>query len=214
SFEGLCRMSRLARSLLVAALAALSLALPRPRPEAPPDDAPPGRVIWLARGLGDEALLPLSVAVAARGDVLLLDADDATPHLRAFLRAYRPDRVVPVGDFRGADLARRLGVRPEGALACSRGLPLSAGLWRRLLPRAPAAVVGPPEPRAALLRSACLAGALGAPLLVVRPGDAERLRALLDDLGPRCVYVVGAARGLAGLGDRRRVELADADAVA
>src|SRR5262249_12015531 len=75
-------------------------------------------------------------------------------------------------------------------------------------------VVCPPEPRAALLRSACLAGALGAPLLVVRPGDAERLRVLLDDLRPRCVYVVGAARGLAGLGDRRRVELADADAVA
>jgi hypothetical protein len=205
------------RSLLVAALAALALALPRPRPDAPAppaDAAPPGRTVFLARGLADEALLPLSVAAAAHGDLLLLDADAAAPHLRAFLAAYRPDRVVPVGDFQGRDPATRFGVPTAGPVHCGRGLPLTVGFWRRLFPRPAAVVVCPPTPRADLLQSACLAGALRCPLLVVGPDDAARLAVLLDGLGTGRLYLVGAARGLPGLGARRRVDLADAAAVA
>jgi hypothetical protein len=157
----------------------------------------PERVVYLGGGLSPQDLVPVAAAVAAAGEngILLLDSPKATPYTRAFLSAYHPDRVVPVGTFpqRGADVGRRLDVHPGPELACEDGRP--TGLWHALFPRAARVVVCPAEPRGLLLQSACLAGALQAPLFVLRgsDGEADELRGWLTSWHTRTVYAAGDA---------------------
>ncbi len=213
-------MATFARTVLLGTLAAVVLVLAGPA--APPPDAgrpPADRVVYLARGLPDEALIVLGAALAGRGEdnVLLLDSDARTPSLKSFLDDFRPARLVPVGSFPdGVDgLEKRLGVRPAPAVAWTTGPPLE--LWRALLPRAESAVVCPAAPRGLLLQAACLAGALRAPLFVSRgdKSEAAQLRELLAGCHATQVYLAGRDENMVapppGL---RRVRLADEDAVA
>lgn len=174
--------------------------------------APPGRVVYLGGRLGHQELVPFTAAIAAADPsaVVLLDSPKAAAYTRAFLEAYRPDRVVPVGDFpQGApDATRR-------SLGSKNGRP--TGLWLALFPRAPRVVVSPAEPRSLLLQSACLAGALRAPLFVVdgTTGEADELRGWLAAWRTHTVYAVGDA--VAACREARAnhiTELADQRAVA
>jgi hypothetical protein len=214
----------LARSLLLAALAVPAFALLRGTPPPPAAPEPPpahgGRVVYVTGGMSDEGLVTLSAAVAAadRPGVLLLDSEAASPYVRAFLAAYRPDRVVAVGAFAGGvdGLGRRLGVTADAVVPWTGGGPPLA-LWRRLFPRAEQVVVCPAEPRGQLLQAACLAGAVRAPLFVLRGrlGETARLRALLGGWETRKACLVGEARKLARvLPEVETVKLRDAAAVA
>jgi hypothetical protein len=125
--------------------------------------------------------------------------------------------VIPVGTYPEgtAELGRRLGVTTAPALTWRRGPP--AALWRALFPRAARVVVCPSEPNGLLLQAACLAGALRAPLFVLRDetGEAAELRRWLVDWRTREVFVAGPAAELApDLPDVRVVPLADEAAVA
>jgi hypothetical protein len=213
----------LARLLLLAGLAGLALGLTGgPAPEGAGGRAGPaaraGRTVYLARGLSDEALLALGASVAADGAaLLLLDSDRLSPYTRAFLASYRPGRVVPVGCFPAGvvELERRLDVAAEAVVPCADGPP--EALWRELHPRAKRVVVCPAGPRGRLLQAACLAGAAGAPLVVLhgRAGEADGLRERLAGWQTRQAYLVGEAGGLVELpADIRTVRLADERALA
>src|SRR5262245_31375733 len=95
--------------------------------------SPGKRVVYLAGAMPDEGLVAFSVALAASGEpgVLLLDSTKATPYIRSFLDAYRPERIVPVGTFPDgiAALARRLGRPVEAPLPC--GVRPGAEVWKR-----------------------------------------------------------------------------------
>ncbi len=195
-------MSMYARTLLFSALAAVPFGLPEgalSRPESPPA----GRAVYVARGLSDEAMLVLTSAVAAEGrqGVVLMDSDKTSPYTKAFLAAYKPDRVVPVGSFPDGkpDLDDRLGVVTAPVVPWTRGP--SDDFLRTLFPRIHTVVVCPAAPRRQLLQAACLAGAAGAPLVVVH-GDADEA----GDLTKRClawraqqVMLVGAVDGIPNL---------------
>jgi hypothetical protein len=225
-------MLRLARSrsrLIVLALAAL-LALAQPplscrsrgvptrntteqsvRAEPEEIPAPTVPTVYLAGELADEQLIALGASLAAcePDAVLLLDAPDLSPYLKAFLDAYRPERVVPVGTFReGPDaLKARLGVAP--------GRPLERP--EELFLRAPRVVVCPKvsagrrsaldgmaAPRARLLQAAWLAGLLRAPLVSWDGSDRDTL-ALLERLARwRTTEVL-----LVGRANRLREQLPD-----
>lgn len=214
-------MRMVARSLvatLVALLGAAGPATPPARAAAPAA----GRVVYLGRGLSDEALIALASAVHAADPaaLLLLDSPTTGPHLRGFLRAYRPSKVIPVGSFSEAPeaLARRLGVPVGAPLKCRAGpAVLPEALWDLLFPRANKLVVCPARPRGQLLLAACLAGVEGAPLWVT-PGhhaDGPLLRERLRRCGAREVSLVGGARGLAGeVHGVKQTSLGDAGAVA
>jgi hypothetical protein len=193
-------MSTVARTLFFGTLAALAYGLLNTLgPARAAGGAPTERVVYLARDLPDEALVTLSATAAARGSLLLLDSARSAPYVQAFLGAFRPTRVVPVGTFPGgtSGLERRLDLRTAPVMAWPGGPPLD--LWRSLYPRAEAVVVCPAAPRGQLLQAACLAGALRAPF-VVSHGDREigTLRDLMAGWRTRRVYLVGQARDLAG----------------
>src|SRR5262245_531681 len=59
------------------------------------------RVAFFCRGLDDADLVALTANVAACNPraVVLLDNPDSRVYLDAFLRAYQPGRLVPVGSF-------------------------------------------------------------------------------------------------------------------
>src|SRR5258707_6091709 len=110
---------RLGRFLILPALLIGFVALAcRPAPEKAPGGAPADataggdRTVYLGGGLGEEELLTFSTTLAASGrpGVLLLDSPAATPYLKAFLEAFRPEQVVPVGTFAEgiSELERRL----------------------------------------------------------------------------------------------------------
>src|SRR5947209_10716792 len=82
-----------------------------PHPIAAAESA---RVVYLVGRLADEDLIALTSAVGV-GDpppVMLFDTPGTAPHLKGFLTAFRPDRVVPVGAFSDSaeERQRRLGV--------------------------------------------------------------------------------------------------------
>jgi hypothetical protein len=162
--------------------------------------APAERVVYLGGGLTAQDQVTFTAAVAASGQpgIVLFDSAKATPYTRAFLAAYRPERVVPVGTFPQGigDLAKRLDVRTAPELAWEDGRP--AGLWRALFPRAARVVVCPAEPRGLLLQSACLAGALQAPLFVLDGKEAEagELRTWLTRWHTRTVHAAGDTAGI------------------
>ncbi len=195
-------MTRFARPLWFASLAGLFLGLlSLPIPGAAPPRAPDapalalGRPVYLGHGLSDEGLLTLGVAANAHDAVLLLHSPDLSGHLRTFLAAYRPERVLPVGDFPEgrADLERRLG--PVQAPVAARS---NAELCRALFASAERVVVCPAEPRGRLLLAACLAAEEGAPLWIAhgRPGEVGELRAQLRRWGTTRAFLVGEAGGL------------------
>jgi hypothetical protein len=163
-------MQTIARVFFVGLLAGTGFALlggaDRPTPTLAANKKE--RIVYLAGGFSDEALIVLSAAVATQpGALLLIDSKPLTPYLRHFLAAYLPDRIIPVGAFPEgkADIERRLGVQVETPIACpATGPPLA--LWRIVFPRAACVVVCPAQPRSLLLRAGCLAGARGAPLWI------------------------------------------------
>src|SRR5205823_2370532 len=116
-------------------------------------------------------------------------------HVKGFLAAYRPDRVVPVGTFAeaAADRERRLGVALAPPLTWKAGPP--GPLFDALFPQAERVVVCPSQPRGQLLQAACLAGAARAPLFVLRghDGEAEELARRVAAWRPAEVLAVGEA---------------------
>jgi hypothetical protein len=183
-----------------------------PRPE-------PARIVFLAGNLSDENLITLTANVAAgtSAEVVLIDTADAVAANKAFLAAYRPERVVPVGSFPDGitDLEHRLGVKVAAPLVWKQGQPTA--LWKHLFPRAERLVVCPAGPRGAFLQAACLAGVIRAPLFVTHgeSGEADELRRRLAEWQTTEIFAVGSAvtlcRHLPGV---RLVRLADEQAVA
>src|SRR5262249_51259513 len=151
-------------------------------------------------GLSAEDQVTFTATVAASGHpgLVLLDSTASSPYLKAFLAAFGPEQVVPVGSFSDgrADLDRRLGVKTAPPISWTQGPPRT--LWRELFPKAPRVVVCPAQPRPLFLQAACLAGAVGAPLFVTHgsPGEAEELRRRLGEWGTRQVYAAGKTGSL------------------
>jgi hypothetical protein len=215
-----------ARALLLAVWSILAFGLLGVRPSAcqpariaAAETSPAARTVYLGHGLSDVALIQVGAAVAAAepSAVLLLDSECLAPYSTAFLTAYRPERVVPVGSFPdGVDeLEERLGIKLDSPVALSGDRPTA--LWRRLFSAASAVVVCPAEPRGQLLQAACLAGTLRAPLFVLEtgPGETALLRELIATWKTRDVYLVGAAKKLAAkMPEYRCIALADARAAA
>lgn len=174
------------------------------------------RDVVLAGDLSDEDRIVFTAALAASGHpgVLLLDSGRHGKSVKQFLETYRPERLLAVGRFEEpAELEERLGMKPAMVLPFSRGPP--EALWRWLFPRAERVVVCPAQPRGVLLQSACLAGALQAPLYVFREGDnVADLKRCLNHWGTREVFAVGVAvEACTDLALSRLVRLGDEDSV-
>src|SRR5262245_4364968 len=110
-------MTMPARMLTLGLLAALALA--PAAPAAPATRAVAPKVVYLAGGLSDEALIAFGAAVASRPDaLLLLDSPAQSAFLKHFLDELKPQRLVAVGSFRenGKALSHRLGVKVEAVL--------------------------------------------------------------------------------------------------
>ncbi len=213
----------LTRSTFVGSLACLAFGIiggtfvSGPTPAA--SVAPGARVVYLTRDLPEESFLTLTAVVAARQPdaVVLVDSAKSAPYLKAFLAAYRPEQVIPVGCFPDGlqEIERRLNVKIAHAIPWTRGPPET--LWNELFPHVEQVVVCPAQPRGALLQAACLAGELKAPLFVLhgRSGEAARLGEWLGQWGAREAYCVGEAeRLMAEFPDVRPLRLKNADAVA
>ena len=215
---------KIARTLLLAALAGLAFGLVEALPDSPlapnalAGPTPPARVAYVAGELSDENLIVVGSALAGSGKpaTLLLDTPASAPHLKAFLADYKPDAVIPVGWFPGgfADLERRLDVRTGHPVASGNRQPLN--LWESLDPKPPIVVICPPAPRGQLLQAACLAGSLHAPLFVMHGELGEPYNLLaLKKWETKQVYLIGKCRQLADTLPPMQVhQLADADAVA
>ncbi|MFL5342191.1 MAG: C25 family cysteine peptidase [Gemmataceae bacterium] len=167
------------------------------------------RVVYLAGRLSDEEHIVLSAGAAADGDpVLLLDTPATAAHLKAFFTAYRPTRVVPIGEFADSPAEReaRLGVSLEPAATLDT---LARKLGR--------VVVCPAEPRDQLLNAAWFAGVAKAALIVTGDSDelANKLRDRLAALQARELFAVGAAtKSVPRIDGVKTTELADGPAVA
>jgi hypothetical protein len=222
-FEDPIAMQTLARTLFFVSLTGIAFAVSFCSPSAPggilrAETAPPERVIYLAHGLSDEALITLSATIAAQGKgVLLLDSSKLSPYLRAFLAAAPPTEVIPIGAYPDGivDLEQRLNKRMPPVMTWTHGPPRE--LWRAVFPRAANVVVCPAQPRGMLLQAACLAGVLRAPLFVTHDDKDEKatLTDLLAEWQTRQVYLVGPSASLkAELRGLHVVRLPDEAAVA
>jgi hypothetical protein len=181
-----------ARTLLFALFTGLVFALVGgPVASAGEPPAPPPKTVYLAGALSHDEALVFTTAVAAADPraVILFDSPLTTPYLKAFLTAFGPDRVVPVGSFLDGidDLRARIGRTTAEPLA-------PADLAATLFPRAGRVVVSPAEPRGPLLQAACLAGLLHAPLFIMRDAeDQSAFRRTVASRNPAEVFVVGDA---------------------
>jgi hypothetical protein len=195
-----------ARTLLFALFTALTFTLVsapfparsagEPPGRADPPAARPHGTVYLGGALSAEETLAFTSAVAGADPqaVVLFDSPATTPYLKAFLAAFDPERVVPVGSFREGvdDLQARLGRPTDPPLACSAGRPRA--LWAALFPRVERAVVCPAEPRGQLLQAACLAGLLKAPLFITHDREDEAdFHRTVAGWTAREVHAVGAA---------------------
>jgi hypothetical protein len=194
----------------------------QPGPSAAPpvavSPAPePQRSVFLVGDLTEDNQIAFLANVAASGHpgIVLIDTPQFSKNLHAFLDAYEPDSIVPVGSFSGglAALELRLGRSVAPPLEYKHGP--SPALWNLLFPKAERAVVCPAEPRRVLLHAACLAGALRAPLLVTHSDRDESalIRRRLSDWQTQDVYAVGAAQLPHPAGKARVHRLADEEAV-
>jgi len=161
---------------------------------SPPLPTRPDRAVFLAGGLTEKDLITLTANHAASGHpgLVLIDAPRCQLGLRQFLAAYRPEQIIPVGSFPdGLDgLEQRLGQ----ALAVPADWERGPGpeLWRTWFPHADQVVVTAAEPRCLLLQAACLAGALRAPLWVLRGAeDRAYLSQMLGEWQTRRVLAAG-----------------------
>ncbi len=193
----LARMLSRSACLALALVVCAASASPRLSAASPQAE----RAVYLAGDLPDENLIVLSAALSAwrEDSVLLLDSSKAAPYLKAFLNAYKPARIVPVGTSAEAvhEMEGRLGIKTSSPVVWTHGPPTS--LWRSLFRRADDVVVCPAHPRGALLQAACLAGVLHAPLYVVhgRSGEEIKLAKRLGEWQTQRVYLVGKADKLA-----------------
>ncbi|MBY0525634.1 MAG: hypothetical protein K2R98_19670 [Gemmataceae bacterium] len=212
---------KLARLLSLFALGAIVLGLSgggEVSKATPPVEAPASeRAVFLGGEMSEEDLIAFTANVAASGQrgIVLLDAPRSSKHMRAFLSAYQPDRVIPVGTFPDgiADLEKRLDVRTAPAIAWDHDKPTA--LWKALFSRAERVVVCPAEPRRLLLQAACLAGVLQAPLHVTR-GDGEEFAALrrqVVEWKTQEVYLLGTYQLPKNLPNVRIIRLANEEAV-
>jgi hypothetical protein len=216
-------------ALLVCALAAALVAVPgrvpgvlppaAAAPDLGPGTAKGEKIVYVAGGLSDEDLIIAGAAVVSADPsaVLLIDTPKAARVNQAFLAAYQPKAVVPVGSFGdGGGLEERLGLKAAPPLAWKRGPP--AALWKALFPQAERVVVCPTGNRRLLLHSACLATAVRAPLYLLRgdEGETADLKLRLNVWKARTVFSAGAAAddALKGVEGVRVTPLADAAAVA
>src|SRR5579871_4340826 len=167
-------MTRKASALALVLLAAVGL---WPKAPAGPsaEVAEAGRTVYLGTGLNDEDTLVLSSAVAAADPraLVLLDGPKVAKPAARFLSALRPKAVIPVGNTGGdaEELAAKFDAKLAPVLAWKNGV--SEAMWASLFPQAPRVVVVPAESRRLLLHATCLAGALRAPLFVLRGADRE-----------------------------------------
>jgi Peptidase family C25 len=210
-------MPSFARTLLFSALAAVAFGIPQGALSRP--DATANRVVYVARGLSDEDMLVLTSAVAAEGrqGVVLIDSDKTSLYAKAFLAAYRPSRVIPVGGFPDGipDLDARLGVSTAPVVPWTRRPP--EDFLRVLFPRIRTIVVCPAAPRRQLLQAACLAGAAGAPLVVVHgdAGETEELGKHILAWRAQQIIFVGGVSDLDNIpSDMSVIRLEDEQAVA
>jgi hypothetical protein len=180
---------------------------------------PADRIVFLTSNLTPEQMIVLTANVAAGGNksVVLVDDPRTRRYSKAFLDAYRPSAILPVGAFpRGVSaLEDSLQRSLPDVVTWKRGQPEE--LWKRLVPHAQRVVVCPIQPRRLLLHAACLAGVLRAPLYAFdgKDGDESELERRLGAWGCTQVYAVGAAsRSLARPGSMKVHALADEEAVA
>ena len=127
------------------------------------------RVVFLAAGLADVELTACAAAVAAANPsaVLLADGPEAAEANRAFLAAYKPSAVIPVGPFQSGDgLEKKFGFPTAVPLYWQQG-PDDA-TRQALFPTADSVVLCPADQRRCAAHAACLAGAIKAPLLLTR----------------------------------------------
>ncbi len=165
------------------------------------------RVVYLGGQLTDEQLISFGAAVASRPEaVLLLDSPELTPHLRRFLAEFRPDRIVPVGEFveGQAGLSKRLGFTVEPIVAWSASSPVCP-LWREQFPRPESVVIAAEPSRRQLLEAATAAARHGLPLWITRRGeDGPHLSDWLGKMAIKRVSIVGEAKLKLPAGVRRR----------
>ena len=204
--------------LLVCAVLCPALA-PRAADTAKAIAAPAPRPVFLACNLTPDHLVELTANVAASGErgVVLVDDRSTRPYLKAFLTAYRPSSVIPVGSISDgvAALESALNTRLSEGVAWKSENPQA--LWNLLFPRAENVVVCPVRPRCLLLHAACLAGAAHAPLYTLTGCDGEEaeLKRRLVTWGCREVFAVGTAdKSLPGLAGIEVHPLRDEEAVA
>jgi len=160
----------------------------------------PKRVVFLGGEMSAEALIQFSSAVAARDDnnVLLFDIPGSQVYTKAFLKAYHPDRIIPVGVFpQGVnDLERRLELRTEPAVSCASDPPLD--MWHRVLGKSDSLVFCPNQPRSLVLHAAVLAAELKAPLYLThdRPDERARFEKLVRNWEAKEAWAIGEAANL------------------
>jgi hypothetical protein len=150
--------------------------------------------VSLAGGLSPEELTVVSSALALEPDEFLLDSQSLATYEKALLAACQPNRIVPVGSFRGgiAELGERLGCTLAPSLPLEEGRPLQ--LWKARLPADGPVVICSPEARSALLQAGWLAGLLHAPLFLIHDRtDEAACQGYLAERKTREVYVVGEA---------------------
>jgi hypothetical protein len=186
---------------------------------ASPNRPKANRMVFVAGGLSDEALISLAANLAAsrHPGILLLDSAKDSIYQKYFLKLFQPERLIPVGSFPEGiiDLERRLGAKAAPVIPWTRGPPLE--LWKVLFPQAPRVVLCPAEPCGLMLHAACLAGVLNAPFCVIsgEPKVDVQLRQQLINWNAREIYAVGEAAKLCqGLDNTHLFRLRDEDAVA
>jgi len=153
------------------------------------------RTVYLGCNLSDEDLLLFTNALAVgrhRGPVLLYSLT-TRPHLKGFLDAFQPGRIVPVGctPEQKTDVANAL----DHGLASSPEWDqhLQGAAWQASAGKAKYAVVCSAHERRLLLHAACLAGVLQAPLCLVREQENQprELHDMLADGKIREIFAIG-----------------------
>lgn len=157
---------------------------------SPTADGP--RPVYVGTGLTPNDIIVVSAAIAARGDnaIFLLDTPTNRSYLNAFLKAYRPSAVVPIGPL--AEVRKLQEALERQSNRSVTWQPGSAELWQ-ILSKADEAVVCAAKPRTLLLQAACLAGAARAPLFVLDRASrqAAELQRWLDRWQIRKVRALG-----------------------